>query len=91
MIIACKFLITGEVHGVGYRFFAEVLARDHHISGTVKNLRDGGVEIFAQGTAADLDAFAVRLPEGPPFSVVENVQRSEMPVRDGLTGFEIIR
>ncbi len=49
--IAKKFLITGRVQGVGYRYFAERWASQLGICGYVKNLWDGNVEVYAIGDA----------------------------------------
>ncbi len=49
MSIARKFLISGEVQGVGYRFFAQRAAARHQVVGYVRNLPDGRVEAVAEG------------------------------------------
>jgi acylphosphatase len=75
---------------VGYRYFAQVAARKHDIVGYVRNLINRNVEVFAQGIGADLDAFAGRLAEGTPHSVVEKVERIAAVVRPDLDEFRII-
>ena len=49
--IARKFFVGGEVQGVGYRFFAQRAAARHQVTGYVKNLDDGRVEVLAEGPA----------------------------------------
>jgi acylphosphatase len=51
----------GSVQGVGFRATARHFASQLHITGTVKNLADGSVEIYAQGQQEQLDAFVDRL------------------------------
>ena len=46
----------GHVQGVGFRYTAQHLARNHPVSGYVRNLPDGRVEVVAEGEAKDLDA-----------------------------------
>ena len=46
----------GHVQGVGFRYTAQHLARNHPVSGYVRNLPDGRVELVAEGEAKDLDA-----------------------------------
>lgn len=87
--VARKFLVSGEVQGVGYRFFAQQAARRLGLAGYVRNLPDGRVEAWAQGSAADLQAFEERLREGPPFSGVEGVSREEVEPHTDFVDFRI--
>ncbi|MCA1818293.1 MAG: acylphosphatase, partial [Acidobacteria bacterium] len=49
MKIARKFLISGRVQRVGFRFFAQRAAARHQVAGYVRNLADGRVEVLAEG------------------------------------------
>jgi acylphosphatase len=72
--IARKFLIAGEVQGVGYRFFAQRAAARHQVVGYVRNLNDGRVEVLAEGPAPQVEAFRNELATGPRYSVVQNIE-----------------
>jgi acylphosphatase len=72
--IARRFFITGDVQGVGYRFFAQRAAARHQVVGYVKNLADGRVEALAEGPASSVEAFRHELATGPRFSAVDNVE-----------------
>ncbi|MCU1263686.1 MAG: Acylphosphatase [Acidobacteria bacterium] len=72
--IARKFLIRGEVQGVGYRFFAQRAAAQHQVVGYVKNLPDGSVESLVEGPAQSVEAYRNDLATGPRFAVVEQVE-----------------
>jgi acylphosphatase len=87
--IATRFIVTGRVQGVGYRFFTCREAQALGICGHVRNLPDGSVEVVAQGEPDVLQAFAERLKEGPPFGRVEGMERSAVPAVDGR-GFTIL-
>ena len=50
------YTFSGHVQGVGFRYTAQTLARNHPVSGYVRNLPDGRVEMVAEGDANDLDA-----------------------------------
>jgi acylphosphatase len=50
-------LYTGRVQGVGFRFTAQGLARRFAVSGFVRNLDDGRVELVAEGEPAEVNAF----------------------------------
>ena len=71
---ARKFLIRGEVQGVGYRFFAQRAAARHQVVGYVRNLADGSVESLVEGSAQSVEAFKHELATGPRFAVVAQVE-----------------
>jgi acylphosphatase len=54
---------SGHVQGVGFRDASRRLARGHAVTGYVRNLPDGRVELVAEGDGAEVDGFleAVRL------------------------------
>ena len=60
-MIARKFIISGEVQGVGYRFFAQRAAARHQIRGYIRNLKDGRVEALIEGIEASVHAFRADL------------------------------
>ena len=72
--IARRFFISGEVQGVGYRFFAQRTAARHQVTGYVKNLDDGRVEVLAEGPAQRVEAFKHELATGPRFSSVDQIE-----------------
>lgn len=83
--------ITGHVQGVGFRWWTRKAASRLDVRGTVRNARDGSVEIQAEGPRDALDRFEDRLREGPSSARVRNVER-EQPGESSLpTGFDIIR
>lgn len=72
--VARRFFISGDVQGVGYRFFAQRAAARHQVVGYVKNLDDGRVEVLAEGPASSVEAFKHELATGPRFSTVAHVE-----------------
>jgi len=87
--IAKKYAVSGRVQGVGYRFFAERWAGQLGISGYVKNLWDGTVEVYAIADAGTLEQFKLRLAEGPGSARVTSVLESDEPVNKSYFGFTI--
>lgn len=71
---AKRYFVSGMVQGVGYRFFAQAAADGLRISGFVRNLRDGRVEVFAMGTPQQHAELRAMLERGPRFSNVSEVQ-----------------
>jgi len=61
------------VQGVGYRYFAQDVAERLQVSGFVRNLRDGRVEVFAMGTLQQHAGLRAQLERGPRLSSVTEV------------------
>jgi len=86
---ARKYLISGRVQGVGYRYFAVRVAHELGLQGWVRNLSDGCVEAYAIGRRQELDEFDGRLRLGPPASEVRSVAVEDAPVDGRIEGFDI--
>ena len=69
-----KWLISGRVQSVGFRFFTYRTAKQLEVKGTVKNLEDGRVEIIAQADETNLEKFYQRIKKGPRFSLVTHIE-----------------
>jgi len=54
-MVARQIIFIGRVQGVGFRFTAHRMAHRHQLTGFVRNLPDGTVEMLAQGPAQDID------------------------------------
>jgi acylphosphatase len=80
---------AGRVQGVGFRYTAERLAKGFAVTGFVRNLDDGRVELVAEGEPAEVDAFlgAVRDTLG---SKIQSTQATSEPPSDPPeSGFSI--
>jgi acylphosphatase len=77
-MIARRFLISGFVQGVGFRYFAIRSARRYGIVGYVRNLPDGRVEVVAEGSPQAMDAFKNDLEQGPAGARVTGVEDIEI-------------
>ena len=82
-------VVQGRVQGVGFRYFTRDRARDHGLSGWVRNREDGGVEVEAEGEAENVDAFIAEMKEGPALSNISDMTINELPLVENETGFEI--
>jgi len=80
--------VSGRVQGVGYRAAACARAGELGLHGWVRNLPDGRVEAWAEGTAAALADFEAWLAQGPAFARVTGVE-SRAVDSVGLQGFTI--
>ncbi|PYQ72829.1 MAG: acylphosphatase [Acidobacteria bacterium] len=86
MRVARRYIISGRVQGVGFRFFTEAAAMREGIDGWVRNLPDGRVEVAAEGDADAMDRFERSVRHGPPGARVDDVDVTEN-VPTGATGF----
>ena len=89
MRIARRFILKGQVQGVGFRYFAQDAARREGLHGYVTNRDDGSVEAVAEGDSESLERFERALRRGPSKSRVEHVTIDEVNPDQGNTGFHI--
>ena len=80
--------VSGRVQGVGFRYYTERQARRLGLTGWVRNLPDGGVELVAEGEESTLQQMLEWCGEGPPSAAVSAVQASWA---DGLGEFSDFR
>jgi len=89
MVIARRFLISGMVQGVGYRYFAIRAAERHGVAGYARNLEDGRVEVVAEGEVDAVEAFKKELQRGPAFASVTRVDEYVMEPSGRYRGFGV--
>ena len=66
-------MVRGDVQMVGFRDFASRQAQRRGLTGYVRNLSDGSLEVEAEGPRTELEALLGALKEGPPLAHVEDV------------------
>ena len=81
--------ITGDVQGVGFRFFAERHARRLALEGYVRNRDDGAVEVEAEGDGAALATFLNELRHGPRQARVQDIRVTWESYRGDLGPFGV--
>ncbi len=89
MLVSRRFLISGRVQGVGFRWFAQTTAAREGIHGWVRNLPDGRVEASAEGEAEAVERFAQALRHGPPGARVEQLEIEHTVPEGRDTGFTV--
>jgi acylphosphatase len=89
---AKRFFVSGRVQGVGFRFFAERTAASLGVGGYVRNLYDGRVEVYAVGSAEQMDALKNALARGPRMASVDRVEERDTDIlQDYANVFSIER
>ena len=86
-----RLIIEGTVQGVGFRFAACEAAARCSVTGWVKNLPDGSVEIVAQGSPDAVDRMTRWARQGPRYAAVERVHVETLPPSSELNAFEYRR
>ena len=89
MIIARRFIVKGDVQGVGFRWFTLRAARRLGVAGTVRNLADGTVEAIAEGSPDAIDKFRRELERGPSHAQVTSVEATELPATGRYSEFDV--
>ena len=89
MRVARRFLISGRVQAVGFRWFAETVAAREGLHGWVRNLPDGRVEAQAEGDTEAVDRFERAMRQGPSSARVERVEVDHVEPSGRDTGFAV--
>ena len=84
-----RWIVSGQVQGVGFRYYVLREARRLGLRGDVRNLADGRVEIRVQGEAERLAQLLARVRLGPSRSRVDAVETSALEVDTAFDGFTI--
>ena len=79
--------VDGQVQGVGMRGFCMMEAQSRGLTGSVKNLDNGMVEIYIQGEQELIDAFLKKVSQGNRFIRVDDMSVKEVPVVEGEKHF----
>jgi acylphosphatase len=73
-----RWLVSGRVQGVGFRWFVALHAQEGQLAGWVRNLPDGRVEVVARGEQEALAALEAVLRSGPRSARVEHVEKQDI-------------
>jgi acylphosphatase len=82
---------SGHVQGVGFRFTVKSVATGFEVTGVVRNLPDGRVELVAEGERSELEAFRAAIPESGLAACIRREDASWTEARGEFRGFEIVR
>ena len=82
---------SGRVHGVGFRYTVKSVATGFEVSGTVRNLPDGRVELSAEGAREELEAFRKAIQDSEVGGFVRQEAVDWGAPKNEFRGFEIVR
>ncbi len=78
MVVHRRILYSGRVQGVGFRWTVKEIAAGYDVAGSVRNLPDGRVELFAGGEAAEVRAFLEAIAQSALGPGIKGVEESEV-------------
>jgi len=84
-------LYSGRVQGVGFRVTIRQLACGYEVTGTVRNLADGRVELIAEGVRAEVEAFLTGIDESDLSGYIAKKHETWQPAQGNLRGFTIVQ
>ena len=69
-------LFEGQVQGVGFRYTVQHIAHSYKVTGYVRNLMDGNVELSAEGEEGELEQFVTAICDSPLKNYIRHCERS---------------
>ena len=84
-------LYSGRVQGVGFRYVTRMLARGFEVTGAVRNLPDGRVELVAEGDRSELEAFQQAIRDSDVGYFIRQEEAQWGAAKNEFRGFEIVR
>jgi acylphosphatase len=82
---------SGRVQGVGFRYSVKTVATGFEVTGTVRNLLDGRVELVAEGPREELEAFRQAIRDSGMDNFIRNEDVNWSDAAGHFRGFEIVR
>ena len=89
-MIARKYLFGGRVQGVGFRYATKQISKGFDVTGSVKNLDDGRVELLIMGEEGEVDAFLEEMHSSPLDHHILEEEVFEIAPLQGVKGFQIV-
>ena len=89
-MIKKRFRIYGHVQGVGFRYFTWQYALKIGVTGFVRNLADGSVEVVAVGSESQIEALDAWSQHGPRTAIVDNVFSENDLGEKEFTAFQVL-
>ncbi len=83
-------VVSGNVQGVGFRYFVLYTAEQFSLAGFVRNTEDDCVEVVAEGEEQKLKEFLELLQRGPSYALVKKVSANWLDATGEFSSFEII-
>lgn len=84
-------IYSGRVQGVGFRYTVKALTPGFEVTGTVRNLSDGRVELIAEGERGELEAFRLAIRDSGLSGLIQREDELFGPAAGQFRGFDIVK
>ncbi len=84
-------IYSGRVQGVGFRYATKTTASGFDVTGTIRNLPDGRVELIADGLRTELEEFRAAIRDAGLAGFIRDEQVTWAAAENKFRGFEIVR
>jgi acylphosphatase len=84
-------LYSGSVQGVGFRYTVKTVASGFEVTGQIRNLADGRVELIAEATKDELDGFRETIRDSGLGHFIQKEEVNWSDAQNEFRGFEIVR
>jgi len=81
---------SGRVQGVGFRYTVKIVAQGFEVTGTVRNLPDGRVDLIAEGQRDELEAFRKAIQDSEVGGFIADEKSGWSDATGAFRGFEIV-
>ena len=88
-MLAKQIFYQGHVQGVGFRYSVKQIAKGFAVTGWIRNLPDGRVELQASGEATELNAFLETIAQSELAAHIKETQETQLAAAPVARGFEI--
>ncbi len=87
---SCRVIYAGRVQGVGFRYTVKQIATGFDVTGWVRNLADGTVEVRAAGEGTEVEAFVAAIGVSHLTGYIKDARRTDLdPAEPTGAAFEI--
>ena len=87
--VRLRAIVHGRVQGVNFRYYTRQQARQLGLTGYVRNLWDGTVEVESEGAQSSVTRLLNWLHKGPGMAIVKQVDVQWLPYTDEFQHFEV--
>ena len=86
-----RVVYSGQVQGVGFRYTVRSVANGFEVTGTIRNVPDGTVELLAEGAREDMEGFSKAIRESGLDHFIRQEDLAWREAEGQFRGFEIVR
>ncbi len=83
-------IFEGQVQSVGFRVFTKLLSINYKVTGQIRNLDNGMVEMQVQGSNVEIQSMLKEILKGNQFIKVINYSAKEIPIKENEKEYKVL-